>query len=78
MLQTYMLDIAGERLTMRLRMSLFKAFMEKEIAWFDESENNVGSLCAILAGESASIQAVSYLYLNIVVFISTHNKKLDR
>lgn len=43
---------------MRLRISLFESFMKQEMAWFDESENSVGSLCAILAGESAGVQAV--------------------
>lgn len=55
----YMLNTAGQNLTMRLRRSLFESFLNQEIVWFDQSENNVGTLCALLAGESANVQSVS-------------------
>lgn len=54
-----MLDTAGQNLTVRLRKYLFESFLKQEMVWFDKPENNVGMLCAILAGESVSVQSVS-------------------
>lgn len=62
----YMLDIAGQNLTMRLRKCIFQSFLEREMAWFDEPENSVGSLCAVLAGESANVQAVSMNFFKAI------------
>ncbi|KAF2883638.1 hypothetical protein ILUMI_22510 [Ignelater luminosus] len=57
--QTYMFGIAGEKLTMRLRSRMFKAFLTQEMSWFDNKDNGVGSLCARLSGEAASVQGAT-------------------
>lgn len=57
--QTYMFNIAGVKLTSRLRTSVFKATMDQEMGWFDDARNGVGILCARLAGDCASVQGVS-------------------
>lgn len=58
--QTYMFNIAGVKLTSRLRTDVFEATMRQEMGWFDESRNGVGILCARLAGDCASVQGVSF------------------
>lgn len=58
-----MFGIAGEKLTMRLRSQMFKAMLSQEMAWYDNKDNGIGSLCARLAGEAASVQGVSTLHL---------------
>lgn len=57
-LQIYMFGIAGEKLTMRLRNLMFVSMLNQEIGWFDRKENAVGSLCAKLSNEAASVQGV--------------------
>ncbi|XP_052872874.1 multidrug resistance protein homolog 49 isoform X2 [Anopheles cruzii] len=57
--QTYLFNIAGVRLTSRLRQKSFKAIVSQEMAWFDESRNAVGALCARLSGDCASIQGAT-------------------
>lgn len=57
--QTYMFNIAGVKLTARLRTQVFEATMRQEMGWFDDARNKVGILCARLAGDCASVQGVS-------------------
>lgn len=56
--QTYMFNIAGVKLTSRLRTRVLEATMRQEMGWFDEARNSVGILCARLAGDCASVQGV--------------------
>lgn len=53
-----MFGIAGEKLTMRLRIEMFISMLRQEIGWFDRKENGVGALCARLSGEAAQVQGV--------------------
>lgn len=55
----YMFGIAGEKLTMRLRIEMFMAMLRQEMGWYDRKENGVGALCARLSGEAAQVQGVS-------------------
>jgi ATP-binding cassette subfamily B (MDR/TAP) protein 1 len=57
-----MFAIAGENLTKRLRAKAFKCMLSQEVAWFDKSENNVGSLCTKLAVEAAAVQGVGVIW----------------
>ncbi|XP_053673190.1 multidrug resistance protein homolog 49 isoform X2 [Anopheles nili] len=57
--QTYLFNIAGVRLTSRLRQKSFKAIVSQEMAWFDEGRNAVGALCARLSGDCASVQGAT-------------------
>nr|XP_040221248.2 multidrug resistance protein homolog 49 [Anopheles coluzzii]XP_040221249.2 multidrug resistance protein homolog 49 [Anopheles coluzzii] len=57
--QTYLFNIAGVRLTSRLRQKSFKAIVSQDMAWFDESRNAVGALCARLSGDCASVQGAT-------------------
>lgn len=58
-LQTYMINIAGVRLTSRLRQMVFSSIIKQEMGWFDESKNSVGSLTTRLSGDCSSVQGVS-------------------
>ena len=55
----YCFGLAGVRLTERLRVAAFKAMLNQEIGWFDDEKNGVGTLCAKLSGDAASVQGVS-------------------
>ncbi|KAB0792508.1 hypothetical protein PPYR_14467 [Photinus pyralis] len=59
LVHTYMFGIAGEKLTMRLRSQMFKSFLSQEMGYFDNKEHGVGSLCARLSGEAASVQGAT-------------------
>jgi ATP-binding cassette subfamily B (MDR/TAP) protein 1 len=73
--QTYMFSVAGVRLTSRLRALTLRAMMRQEIAWFDDTKNAVGALCARLAGDCSSVQGAtgsrigSFLQAGSVIFI---------
>lgn len=67
-LQTYMLNLAGSHLTLRLREQVFDATLKQEIGWFDQRENSVGALGARLSGDCSSVQGVSSLISLISVF----------
>ena len=53
-----MFGISGENLTKRLRSKGFKTILSQEIAWFDDKENNIGTLCTKLSTEAAAVQGV--------------------
>ncbi|KAK5640086.1 hypothetical protein RI129_010897 [Pyrocoelia pectoralis] len=59
MVHTYMFGVAGEKLTMRLRSQMFKSLLSQEMGYFDNKEQGVGSLCARLSGEAASVQGAT-------------------
>ncbi|CAF4063312.1 unnamed protein product, partial [Rotaria sordida] len=50
------LSVAGARLTNRLRIKAFACMLRQEVGWFDEAENNVGSLCSRLSTDALEIQ----------------------
>ncbi|XP_066999667.2 multidrug resistance protein homolog 49 [Anabrus simplex] len=58
-LQSYMFSIAGVRLTTRLRINVFKAMLNQEMAWFDDEKHRVGALCARLSGDATSVQGAT-------------------
>ena len=58
-IQTYMFNYTGVKLTSRLRTKTFGAMMRQEAAWFDDSKNAVGALCARLSGDCASVQGAT-------------------
>lgn len=55
----YLSGVAGVHLTERLRVAAFSVMLRQEIGWFDEERNRVGTLCARLSGDAASVQGVS-------------------
>ncbi|KAL1217374.1 ABC transporter B family member 14 [Cardamine amara subsp. amara] len=57
LLQHYFYTLMGERLTSRVRLSLFSAILSNEIGWFDLDENNTGSLSSILAADATLVRS---------------------
>lgn len=53
-----MFGLSGENMTKRLRSTAFKTILRQEIGWFDQKENNVGTLCTRLSVEAAAVQGV--------------------
>ncbi|PNF32792.1 hypothetical protein B7P43_G04482 [Cryptotermes secundus] len=58
-LQMHLFSLAGVRLTARLRVAAFSAILRQEIGWFDDEKNSVGTLCARLSGDAASVQGAT-------------------
>lgn len=55
----FLLTIASESLTTRLRGFAFDAMLKQEMAWFDEPSNGVGALCAKLSTEAAAVKGAT-------------------
>ncbi|KAF9622830.1 hypothetical protein IFM89_034065 [Coptis chinensis] len=78
MLQHYFYTLMGERLTTRVRLSMFSAILRNEIGWFDLDENNTGSLVSNLAAGATLLRStladrvstiVQNLALTVTAFI---------
>lgn len=57
-IQMHMFNIAGERLTKRVRSNLFRAILNQEQGWFDNEINGVGAICTRLSNDAAYVQGV--------------------
>nr|XP_046482263.1 ATP-dependent translocase ABCB1-like [Neodiprion pinetum] len=66
-IQIFLFDFAGERLTMRMRELAFGAMLKQEMAWFDDTNNGTGSLCAKLSGEAAAIQGATGQRIGVLI-----------
>ncbi|KAL2084174.1 hypothetical protein ACEWY4_019692 [Coilia grayii] len=62
-LQGFCFGKAGEILTMKLRLSAFKAMMRQDLGWYDDSKNSVGALTTRLATDTAQVQGATGLRL---------------
>lgn len=58
-IQMHMFNIAGEKLTKRVRSHLFRSIINQEQGWFDNKDHGVGALCARLSMDAAHVQGVS-------------------
>ncbi|KRT83154.1 ABC transporter ATP-binding protein, partial [Oryctes borbonicus] len=57
--QWYMIGVAGEKLTKRVRALMFETVLRQEPGWFDRKENGIGAVCAKLSSDAANIQGAS-------------------
>ncbi|RWR85976.1 ABC transporter B family member 13 isoform X1 [Cinnamomum micranthum f. kanehirae] len=57
LLQHYFYTLMGERLTTRVRLSMFSAILRNEIGWFDLTENNSGTLASSLAADATLVRS---------------------
>jgi len=64
--QSFAFSVAGESLTSRLRGLSFQAILKQEIGFFDDEKNSVGSLCARLSGDAASVQGATGSRIGVV------------
>ncbi|XP_025013553.1 ABC transporter B family member 13 isoform X2 [Ricinus communis] len=67
LLQHYFYTLMGERLTARVRLSMFSAILSNEIGWFDLDENNTGSLTSTLAADATLVRSALADRLSTVV-----------
>ncbi|KAL5706452.1 ABC-type xenobiotic transporter [Ranunculus cassubicifolius] len=67
MLQHYFYTLMGERLTTRVRRSMFSAILCNEIGWFDLEENNTGSLVSNLAAGATLLRSTVADRLSTIV-----------
>ncbi|XP_037948001.1 multidrug resistance protein homolog 49-like isoform X1 [Teleopsis dalmanni] len=87
--QNYMFNMAGVKMTSRLRKTAFKTIISQNVSYFDSERNSVGALCARLAGDCSNVQgatgarigmivqAISALVVgSIVAFVSSWNLTL--
>ncbi|PSN32510.1 hypothetical protein C0J52_16611 [Blattella germanica] len=63
----HLFNLAGVRLTERLRIAVFSAILRQEISWFDEEKNSVGVLCARLSGDAASVQGATGSRIGVIL-----------
>ena len=62
MLQYFIVSASGERLTTRLRVQLFRAFLHQTIGWYDDEEHTTGALTTILSLYADKVKNVSCHY----------------
>ncbi|XP_075244761.1 ATP-dependent translocase ABCB1-like isoform X2 [Convolutriloba macropyga] len=60
------LAISGEKLTERLRYTVFESFIEQDIEFFDKADNSTGALTAKLAKDASLIQGATGVRLKSV------------
>lgn len=51
--------IAGERMTFRLRLKMFRAYLRQDAAYFDDPKHGTGSLTTRLATDASLIKTVN-------------------
>uniref|UniRef100_A0A1I8NNJ9 ABC-type xenobiotic transporter n=1 Tax=Stomoxys calcitrans TaxID=35570 RepID=A0A1I8NNJ9_STOCA len=67
LLQTYMFNTAGVKMTSRLRNMTFTTLLNQEVGYFDDPKNSVGALCARLAGDCSNVQGATGIRIGIIV-----------
>ncbi|KAG2269720.1 hypothetical protein Bca52824_064275 [Brassica carinata] len=67
LLQHFFYTLMGERLTSRVRLSLFSAALSNEIGWFDMEDNDTGSLTSILAADATLVRSALADRLSTIV-----------
>lgn len=71
-LQVISFEVAGAKYTRVLRSRLFKSYMKQEIGFFDQDENNVGSLTSKLAIDAKCVnELVTKVWGDVVQIIVT-------
>ncbi|UJR19545.1 hypothetical protein I4U23_022675 [Adineta vaga] len=64
-LSTVTFTKAGESLTFRMRLLTFETILRREISWFDEEKNNVGSLVTHLTNDTAALKNLTGILITI-------------
>lgn len=66
-IQTWAFNVAGCRLTTRLRELSFHSMIKQEIAWYDDPKNSVGALCSRLSGDASAVQGATGTSVGAIV-----------
>jgi ATP-binding cassette, subfamily B (MDR/TAP), member 1 len=61
--------LSGENLTRRLRSNGMKAMLKQDIGWFDQPENNVGTLCTKLSTEASAVKGATGVRIGFLMTI---------
>ena len=69
-LQSYMLAVAGENLTSRLRALTIKSILNMDMSFFDREENSVGSLCSRISSDTSNIQGATGGRLGMLIQVN--------
>ncbi|KAL9225760.1 hypothetical protein vseg_001648 [Gypsophila vaccaria] len=56
LMQHYFYTLMGERITTRIRLSMFSAMLSNEMGWFDQQGNGIGSLTSKLAADATLVR----------------------
>uniref|UniRef100_A0A7N0V2G3 Uncharacterized protein n=1 Tax=Kalanchoe fedtschenkoi TaxID=63787 RepID=A0A7N0V2G3_KALFE len=67
LLQHFFYTMMGERLTARLRLSMFSAILTNEVGWFDLDENGASSLTLSLAVDAKLVRSALVGRLSTIV-----------
>ncbi|KAJ8762172.1 hypothetical protein K2173_007326 [Erythroxylum novogranatense] len=67
LLQHYYYTLMGERLTTRIRLSMFSAMLSNEIGWFDQDEHSTGALTSALAADATLVRSALADRLSTIV-----------
>ncbi|RWS02634.1 multidrug resistance protein 1-like protein, partial [Dinothrombium tinctorium] len=86
-MQNYSFGVIAERVTMKLRIMVFSAYLQQEPSFFDDHNNSVGALCSRLSADASAVhgaggsrisilcQAISTLII-VIVLAMVYNWKL--
>uniref|UniRef100_A0A914UNP2 Uncharacterized protein n=1 Tax=Plectus sambesii TaxID=2011161 RepID=A0A914UNP2_9BILA len=66
----WLFGVAGENVTMKMRLSVFKNVLRQDVAFFDDPRHSTGKICTRLATDAPNVKAVS-------VFISKHKTYIE-
>ncbi|CAO3700018.1 unnamed protein product [Rhizopus stolonifer] len=70
--QNMALEIAGENYTMRLRAKVFGSYLKQEIGFFDDEDNNTGSLVSTLAVDARNVnEMVTRVWGDLIAMFAT-------
>lgn len=62
-----MFGLGGENLTLKLRITLFKAILEKHVGWFDSEDKAPGILTNILTEDISQVNGLTTEVLGIIL-----------
>ncbi|RWS15751.1 ABC transporter: subfamily ABCB/MDR-like protein [Dinothrombium tinctorium] len=58
-LQVYIFGAIGERITMKLRIKCFHAYLRQDMEFFDDTSNSVGALCSRLSSDTSEVNGAA-------------------
>ncbi|RWS22018.1 ABC transporter: subfamily ABCB/MDR-like protein, partial [Leptotrombidium deliense] len=57
--QIFIFGAIGERITMKLRVNCFQAYMKQDMQYFDDPLNSIGALCARLSSHTSDVNGAA-------------------
>lgn len=66
-LQQFLFNLSGEKLTARLRQQSFATIVNQQISFFDEEKNGVGFLISRLANDASLVKGVCIYHMSTYI-----------